>query len=262
VFASVRSWTEFTAACAQVTELERGTAFEHLVAHYLRRDPKYRTKLSDVWFHHEVPADLRTRLKLPPRDMGIDLVARTHTGEFWAVQAKYRTDSTAALTFSELSTFTTLAFTVCADAFTYALVCTTTARLPGILGGLANLGDLTAETWSTLPPEFFVSLAAPVITAPPPITPRPPREHQSKAIAAAVAYYAEPGQSRGKLIHPCGSGKSLTAYWIARALDARRVLIAVPSLALVRQTLETWMYKDKGFTTWPDFLHTKASTAE
>ncbi len=43
------------------------------------------------------------------------------------------------------------------------------------------------------------------------------------------------------MIHPCGSGKSLTAYWIAQTLDARRVLIAVPSLALVRQTLETWM---------------------
>ena len=40
---------------------------------------------------------------------------------------------------------------------------------------------------------------------------------------------------------PCGSGKSLTAYWIAGKLDARRIVIAVPSLALIRQTLKVWL---------------------
>jgi len=46
---------------------------------------------------------------------------------------------------------------------------------------------------------------------------------------------------RGKLIMPCGSGKSLTAYWIAGKLNARRIVIAVPSLALIRQTLKVWL---------------------
>ena len=45
---------------------------------------------------------------------------------------------------------------------------------------------------------------------------------------------------RGKIIHPCGAGKSLTAYWIAKKLAVKTVLIAVPSLALVKQTLGTW----------------------
>ena len=40
---------------------------------------------------------------------------------------------------------------------------------------------------------------------------------------------------------PCGSGKSLTAYWIAAKLDATRIVIAVPSLALIRQTLKVWL---------------------
>ena len=39
---------------------------------------------------------------------------------------------------------------------------------------------------------------------------------------------------------PCGTGKSLTAFWIAEALQARNILVAVPSLALVRQSLEDW----------------------
>src|SRR4051794_24438824 len=39
---------------------------------------------------------------------------------------------------------------------------------------------------------------------------------------------------------PCGTGKSLTAFWIAEALDARSILVAVPSLALIRQSLTDW----------------------
>ena len=39
---------------------------------------------------------------------------------------------------------------------------------------------------------------------------------------------------------PCGTGKSLTAFWIAEALEARNILVAVPSLALIRQSLRDW----------------------
>ncbi len=241
-FDALHSWDDFSAHASTLTELERGTAFEHIVRHYLRFDPKYRTKLADVWFHHEVPADLRARLNFPPCDEGIDLLARTHTGEFWAIQAKYRSDTDATLTHRELATFTSLAFTVCRE-IAFALVCTTTARIPGILEDLPKLGDLTAETWNELGADFFASLRASFVASVPPARPTPlaPRPHQLAAVAAGLNHYRERSATRGKLISPCGSGKSLTAYWIARELAARRVLIAVPSLALVRQTLETWM---------------------
>ena len=243
-FDGVSDWTQCTAALAGRTDLERGTAFEHIVRHHLRTDPVYRTKLADVWLYHEVPADVRTRLNLPPRDEGIDVIARTHTGEFWAIQAKYRSDTDAALTHRELATFTSLAFTVCRE-ISFALVCTTTARIPGLLQNLPHLGDLTAETWTALGPGFFASLRDSLAAATPaPLalpTPRTPLPHQSRAIAAAHTHFVENAATRGKLISPCGSGKSLTACWIAEKLGARRILIAVPSLALVRQTLETWM---------------------
>ncbi|MDP3072717.1 MAG: DEAD/DEAH box helicase family protein [Opitutaceae bacterium] len=241
-FDSINSWDDFLARQASIDLHARGEPFEVLVRHYLRFDPKYRTKLAEVWFHHEVPDDIRVRLNFPPRDEGIDLLARTHTGEFWAIQAKYRSDADATLTHRELSTFTSLAFAVCRE-ISFALVCTTTARIPGLLEDLPKLGDLTAETWSELGPDFFASLRASLATAAPPARPTPldPRPHQQSAIAAALAHYRDSNHARGKLISPCGSGKSLTAYWIARELGARRVLIAVPSLALVRQTLETWM---------------------
>jgi superfamily II DNA or RNA helicase len=53
---------------------------------------------------------------------------------------------------------------------------------------------------------------------------------------------------------PCGTGKSLTAYWIAEALKARAILVAVPSLALVRQSLADWTREFLAHGVKPDWL--------
>ena len=90
IFGPVNSWDEFTAALASCSTTEAGTAFELVVRHYLTTDPIYQAKLAHVWLREEVPAEIGEKLGLPERDMGIDLIAQTHAGEFWAVQAKYR----------------------------------------------------------------------------------------------------------------------------------------------------------------------------
>ena len=53
---------------------------------------------------------------------------------------------------------------------------------------------------------------------------------------------------------PCGTGKSLTAYWIAEALKAKLILVAVPSLALVRQSLTDWTREFLAHGVKPDWL--------
>src|SRR5262249_44016583 len=40
---------------------------------------------------------------------------------------------------------------------------------------------------------------------------------------------------------PCGTGKSLLAFWIAEALKAKTVIVAVPSLSLIKQSVGVWM---------------------
>ena len=69
---------------------------------------------------------------------------------------------------------------------------------------------------------------------------RSPKPHQREAIAAAKTHFIRDGAARGRLLMPCGTGKSLTAYWIAEALEANTILVAVPSLALIRQSLADW----------------------
>lgn len=69
---------------------------------------------------------------------------------------------------------------------------------------------------------------------------RDPRPHQQEAIAASKQYFLNDKNTRGKLIMPCGTGKSLTAYWITQTLASKATIIAVPSLALIKQSLEDW----------------------
>src|SRR5436309_7498294 len=38
----------------------------------------------------------------------------------------------------------------------------------------------------------------------------------------------------------CGTGKTLVAMWVGEALECRRVVVFVPSLSLLAQTLREW----------------------
>jgi predicted helicase len=40
---------------------------------------------------------------------------------------------------------------------------------------------------------------------------------------------------------PCGTGKTLIAFWIAEALKAKTIIVAVPSLNLIKQSVAAWM---------------------
>jgi predicted helicase len=53
---------------------------------------------------------------------------------------------------------------------------------------------------------------------------------------------------------PCGTGKSLTAFWIADALKAKSILVAVPTLALIRQSLADWTREFLAHGIIPDWV--------
>ena len=66
------------------------------------------------------------------------------------------------------------------------------------------------------------------------------QEHQEQACTAVESGFRE--HDRGKLIMACGTGKTFTALKIAENLagKGKRVLVLVPSLALVAQTVREW----------------------
>ena len=87
--ASCKSWDHFWDGARELTEADKGVAFERLTQLYLETAPEYRTKLQHVWLLRDVPADVRRQLNLPgPRDEGIDLIARTRQGKYWGDPGK------------------------------------------------------------------------------------------------------------------------------------------------------------------------------
>ena len=238
--AKCRSWEQFRQELAERSDKEKGDLFEHLVRAYLQLDPEYATKLRKVWLLEDVPSAVRKMLKLPDDDQGIDLIAETNTGEYWAIQCKYREDTARPLPWREISTFTGLAFGVCKH-ISFGLVCSTTERITHVLTHQDRIGFCSLDVWQGLDKEFFDRLRKLLGHKPTKLVPLKPRPHQKKAIADARKHFVGKKQKRGKLISPCGSGKSLTAYWIARDLKAKRIVVAVPSLALIRQTLRVWL---------------------
>ena len=111
-----QSWRDFQSFVAPLTETEKGRVYERLVQLYLQTDPQYTTKLSDVWLLNEVPIETKDLLNLPAQDKGIELIARTHEGAYWSIQAQYRADPSSTLRLGGnggLAMFSSLSFVTC-----------------------------------------------------------------------------------------------------------------------------------------------------
>lgn len=65
-----------------------------------------------------------------------------------------------------------------------------------------------------------------------------PRPHQVSALTSLTTSLAV--HDRTQLVMACGTGKTLVGRWHAQASDADSVLVLLPSLALVAQTLREW----------------------
>lgn len=65
-----------------------------------------------------------------------------------------------------------------------------------------------------------------------------PREHQAAACAAATEVLEQGGSAM--VVMATGTGKTLVGSLVASRVAAGRVLVLVPTLALVRQTIEAW----------------------
>jgi superfamily II DNA or RNA helicase len=191
--------------------------------------------LKQVWRLRDVPTSVLSKINIPSHDQGIDLIAETFEGKFWAIQCKYHGDSDKKVSHREISTFLALSNTV-ASNISFCLVITTADDYAKLYKGQSNIGFVLSDVWSELPEGFFTEFGKPKKQHLG--TPREPRKHQQSAISDATKYFEK--EDRGKLIFPCGAGKSLTGYWISKALKAKNVVVAVPSLALVKQTLDDY----------------------
>ncbi|MCU0293449.1 MAG: DEAD/DEAH box helicase family protein, partial [Thermoanaerobaculaceae bacterium] len=254
-----QDWPSFFAATTQLPERARGgkpdkgKVFERLTQLLLITLPEYQTKLRHVWLARDVPPDVRAKTGLPENDEGVDLVAETHEDQYWAVQSKFITDTQKRLTVGKLSTFLNTAFNVCRNVSLAVVVdtCSKPVLKSGLLGRTTEIG---LDRWLALDDEQWGRIRTATSTPAPPPVPLSPRPHQEAAVKAAATHFVERNERRGRLIMPCGTGKSLTAFWVARSLDAQSIVVAVPSLALIKQSLAGWTREYLAHGEVPDWL--------
>lgn len=226
------------------SERDKGDRFEKLIQRYLKTTPIYSGQFETVWTWSEFPY----REQFGWIDTGIDLVARTYSGEYWAIQCKFF-DEDSYITKPDVDSFLATSgktFEVDGDiiGFTQRLWISTTNKWNSVAEmtiknqnppvSRLNLIELENDDvdWEKLENGLFGKASRP--------QPFVVKEHQKKAIEKTHEYLLT--RDRGKLIMACGTGKTFTSLKIAENETEGKgfILFLVPSIALLGQTLRSW----------------------
>jgi predicted helicase len=211
-----------------------GDRFERLICAYLKLDPLYTERFSNVWMWNEFPK------KGDVGDVGIDIVAEERaTGEYCAIQCKFYLPE-HTISKEDIDSFFTASGK---KLFTSCIIVSTTDKWgKNAEHALAHqskpvsrlrVQDLDASPidWSkfNLKRPQDLGLRAR----------KKPRDHQKAATHDVCEGLEE--LDRGKLIMACGTGKTFTSLVIAeRMCPQGHVLFLVPSLSLLSQSLREW----------------------
>ncbi len=243
------------------SEREKGTLFEELTRQFLLHDARFAHQFKEIFLWGEWP-ERRTG------DTGIDLVAipvDENAGPV-AIQCKFyalghriqKADIDSFLSASGKEPFgrRIVVDTSGAPWGKNAQDAIEGQQIPVSRITLADLRDSDID-WRTY------SLGS--TQAPKTRERKVPRDHQVRARSAVMAGFEE--HDRGTMVMACGTGKTFTALTIARGFVEKeggtaRILFAVPSLALLKQTLDDWAAEaDGAFTAWAVCSDTKVSSS-
>lgn len=234
LFAGLSSFADLEARIAAIQENKvKGDAFEVFAEAYLATQRRH--EIGEVWPLDAAPMDLLKKLKLPLKDYGVDGVTRTALGGHQVYQVKFRSGRTP-LTWEELSTFMGLSDS---PEIQSKVVITNCDELPAVINERHNFFCIRGSDLDRLTAEDFKAIEAWVSEAKITIRKSTPFPHQQEALDAIVP--ALKSEDRVSAIMACGTGKTLTALWTAEQMGARKILVLLPSLALLRQTLHEWL---------------------
>ncbi len=212
---------------------EKGKAFEKALKWWLSQDP--------IWSKVFEPSKIHLWEESPFRngpDTGIDLTAMDRFGKVWAIQAK-NWDPDAALPKSEIDSFLSASSTA---TYSSRLLVTTTQTLsanarrtiqeqekPCVVLTYDELAESPA--WSS----FLGANASNSVGDDQTLF-----DYQEEAVSKVATAFLG-GVSRGQLVMACGTGKTIVAQRVSERIGAKRILVLVPSLLLVQQTLNSWL---------------------
>lgn len=219
---------------ASRTEREKGNYFERLAVAFLKNDPGMVQEYEDAWLLN----DWAKAHGQSAADIGVDVVAKIRGEDsFCAVQCKFYTEG-RSIPKGELDKF----LAACGSRhFSRGLIIETTG-LDYSANATALFDDYSITTigidrLEASPIDWAAWLQTEEVKV---AQPKHLRPHQIDALKCVHEGFLE--ADRGKLIMACGTGKTFTGLKIAEAEVGAggNVLVLVPSLALMSQTIREW----------------------
>jgi superfamily II DNA or RNA helicase len=234
LFAGLFSFEELEKRIAAIPENKgKGDAFEVFAEAYLTTQRKHDAK--QVWPLSATPLDLLGKLGLGGMDYGVDGILQTLLGDLSAYQVKFRT-AREPMTWRELSTFMGLADS---PHIRSRILITNCDELPPVINDRQGFFCIRGSDLDRMDVSDFQAIEAWLAEAAIQAPKKKPLPHQEEALAAIVPTLQK--ESRATAIMACGTGKTLVTLWTMEQLAAQKVLVLLPSLALLRQTLHEWL---------------------
>ena len=213
-------------------EREKGDRFERAVRYFLKNDPLWSARFSEVWMWKDAPTKKGS-------DYGIDLVAYDITdNSYWAIQCKCYTDDTV-LDYKTVATF--YGATGITETYKHNMLVTTNVTYS------ANL-EKVANDWNTVRLNLD-TISESELDFRPFLENRSPKERvlftltedQRQMVDLCKEGFAK--NTRGKLIMACGTGKTFTSLRFSEEECGKGALILylAPSIALVSQSMRSWV---------------------
>jgi predicted helicase len=261
LFAGLKTFVELEARIASLpNDKAKGDAFEVFAEAYLAVQRKH--DAAQVWPMKAVSVDVLVKLDLSTNDYGVDGLFTTALGQFSAYQVKFRSGR-QPLTWRELATFMGLADSVHIHS---RVLFTNCDELPAVMNDRKGFFCIRGSDLDRLEEPDFRAIESWLSNVAVPTARKGPRSHQQQALNALLPELRK--RNRVTAIMPCGSGKTLVALWIAEALECggstgstplssssrkriqsavkpahSKILVLLPSLALLRQTLHEWLHE-------------------
>lgn len=218
---------------------QKGDFFEYFTFYMFKLDPRLNNDIQNIWMYKDIPDKIKKELKLPVKDMGIDLLLQKND-KYYSIQCKFRQEpETAKIKWYDAATFVGLSFGM-TDNITAGYFVTNTYEVNAIVANSEKLTSIYGDFFDDLPENFFENIRNSIdkkkLTK---YILMKPHAHQKIGIGKAKKHFKK--NSRGNIIMACGSGKTMTVYWIDEILENETTLILVPALHLLSQFFSSWI---------------------
>lgn len=208
-----------------------GDALEAFVEGYIATNKLLQAE--EIWIVGSIPAEIRKKLNLPADKKGIDGVFRTRSGDLVPYQVKFRSNR-SHLSYAEVSPFLGLT-----ERTSDRILFTNTDRIAEDARNRDGMRCVRGSDFDKLSQEELQTirdwLHNRAIKKPKISKPKP---YQDEAIKNIVSTLQD--NDRAHAVMACGTGKTLIALWTAEFINPTKILVLVPSLTLLQQTLEEW----------------------